>query len=95
MSTRIDAHGDQHPGNITQSACIPQTDFRIGTERNTGLLIRLGKTEVPALCAPKRQIDVLENAPMGLDLSGGGAAKAKERLFFGRKKWTSFQRSIF
>ncbi|EXF94068.1 hypothetical protein HK44_003870 [Pseudomonas fluorescens HK44] len=35
---------------------------------------------------------------LGLDLSvfrGAGTAKAKERLFFGRKKWTSFQRSIF
>ena len=35
--------------------------------------------------------------PLGLDLSvfRGDAAKVKERLFFGRKKWTSFQRSIF
>jgi hypothetical protein len=51
MDTRINAPGDLCPRNITQSTSISQANFRIGTERNTGLLIRPGKAEVPALDA--------------------------------------------
>ena len=39
------------PGDITQSASIAQTYFRISTERNTGPLARIRKAEVPALGA--------------------------------------------
>jgi hypothetical protein len=51
VDTWIDAPGDQCPGNITKSASISQANFRISTERNTRLLIRPGKAEVPALDA--------------------------------------------
>lgn len=51
MNTLIDAPGDQCPRNITQSASISQANFRIGTKRNTRLLTRPGKAEVPALGA--------------------------------------------
>jgi len=51
MDTQIDTPSDECPGNITQNASISQTNFRIGTERNTGLLIGPGKAEVPALGA--------------------------------------------
>jgi hypothetical protein len=51
MDTRVNAPGDQCPRNISQSTSISLANSRIGTERNTGLFIRPGKAEVPALGA--------------------------------------------
>jgi hypothetical protein len=42
-----------------------------------------------------RGIDPRPHRRLDLSFPKVGAAKVKERLFFGRKKWTSFQRSIF
>lgn len=47
MDTRIDVHGDQRPGNITQSTNISRVNFRVGAEKQTRQHRLRGSTHYP------------------------------------------------
>ncbi|CAN1600398.1 protein of unknown function [Pseudomonas mediterranea] len=73
----------------------PKLKFRVGTERNTGLLIRSGKAEVPALGAFRihekgEAVVVREGVDLGTGFgvsdSGIGESRAEASLFNAERK---------